>query len=116
MKHRYTAISLPYLSKQEKITAKFAVQVCGSKKVFVVAEAQKIIANVPQTCGLSVADHPLLFFGICGCGIESKFAVPSTAYKLLRFQKFRLRVSGSTFVFVCQFWQIRIDLLITNKR
>ena len=45
---------------------------------FAVAEVQKITANVPQTCGFAVADHLLLFCGICGCGIEFKFAVPST--------------------------------------
>ena len=31
---------------------------------------------------LAVADHPLLFFGLCGRKIEFKFAVPSTAKKL----------------------------------
>ena len=41
---------------------------------------QKITANVPQTCGFAVADHPLLFCGICGCGIQFEFAVPSTAF------------------------------------
>ena len=40
---------------------------------------QKITANVSQTCGFAVADHPLLFCGICGCGIQFEFAVPSTA-------------------------------------
>ena len=35
----------------------------------------------PQTCGFAVADHPLLFYGICGCGIKFKFAVSSTAEK-----------------------------------
>ena len=58
-------------------------EVCGSEKLFAVAEVQKITANVPQACGFAVADHPLLFFGICGCGIEFKFAVPSTAYDIL---------------------------------
>ena len=80
MKQSYVAIGLLYLSNQEKIAAKSAVQVCGSKKLFVVAEVSKIIANVPQTCGFAVADHPLLFCGICGCGIEFKFAVPSTVF------------------------------------
>ena len=42
MKHCYIAIGLLYLSKQEKITAKF-VEV----KSFAVAEVQKI----SQTCG-----------------------------------------------------------------
>ena len=64
-----------------KKTAKFAVQVCESKKSFAVAEVQKITANVPQTCRFAVADHLLLFCGICGCGIEFKFAMPSTAEK-----------------------------------
>ena len=45
-KHFYTAIVLLYLSNQEKITAKFAVQVSGSKNSFAVAEVQKITANV----------------------------------------------------------------------
>ena len=47
---------------------------------------QKITANVSQTCGFVVADHPLLFWGICGCGIEFKFAVPSTANSATNFQ------------------------------
>ena len=63
-----------YLSNQDKITAKFAVQVCGSKKSFAVAEVQEITAKVPQTSGFAVGDHPLLF---CSCGIKCKFAVPS---------------------------------------
>ena len=41
IKHYYIAIGLLYLSKQEKITAKFEVQVCGSEKSFAVAEVQK---------------------------------------------------------------------------
>ena len=79
IKHCCIAKGLLYLSNQEKKTAKFAVQVCGSEKSFAVAEVQKITANVPQTCGFAVADHPLLFCGICGCGLEFKFAVPSAA-------------------------------------
>ena len=52
MKQSYVTIGLLYLSNQEKSAAKFAVQVCGSKKLFVVVEVPKIIANVPQTCDL----------------------------------------------------------------
>ena len=78
IKYCYIAIGQLYLSNQAK-KEKFAVQVCGSEKSFAVAEVQKITANVPQTCGFAVADHLLLFCGICGCGIEFKFAVPSTA-------------------------------------
>ena len=81
IKHCYIAIGLLYLSNQEK-TAKFAIQVSGSKKSFAVAEVQKITANVPQTCGFAVGDHPLLFCGICGRVVVFKFAVPSTAEKL----------------------------------
>ena len=77
IKHCYIAKGLLYLSNQGK-KAKFAVQVCGSEKSFAVAEVQKITANVPQTCGFAVADHPLPFCGICGCGLKFKFAVPST--------------------------------------
>ena len=40
------AIGLLCLSNQEKKTAKFAVQVCGSKKSFAVAKVQKITANL----------------------------------------------------------------------
>ena len=69
IKHCYNAIGLIYLSNQENKTAKFAVQVCGSEKSFAVAEVQKISASVLQTCE------------ICGCGIEFKFAVPSSAEK-----------------------------------
>ena len=72
-----TVIGLLYLSNQEKITARFAVQVCGSKKSFAVAEVPKITAKLPLTCGFAVADHPLLVCRIYGCGIESKFAVYS---------------------------------------
>ena len=57
MKHCYTAVGFLCLSNQEKITTKFAVQVCGSKKLLAVAEVQKITANVPQTCGFAVADR-----------------------------------------------------------
>ena len=45
IKHCFIAISLLYLSNQENKTAKFAIQVCGSKKSFAVAEEQKL----PQT-------------------------------------------------------------------
>ena len=80
--------------KPEKLTAKFAVQVCGREKSFAVTEVQKITANVPQTCGYAVADHLLLFFGICGCAIEWKFAVPSTDYLLVKYcQEFVLQQS-----------------------
>ena len=78
MKRCYTAAWSCQFIKAEKITAKFAVQVCESKKSFAVAEVQKITTNVLQTCGFAVVDHPLLFCGICSCGIECKFAVPST--------------------------------------
>ena len=72
----------PLFIKPGKKTAKFAVQVCGSKKSFAVVEVQKITANVPQTCGFAVADHPLLFCGICSYGLKFKSAVPSTAVLL----------------------------------
>ena len=75
IKHYYIATCL--LCKPGKRNSK----VCGSKKSFAVAEVQKNTANVPQTCGFSVADHLLLFCGICSYGIEFKFAVPSTAEK-----------------------------------
>ena len=65
-KHRYPAIGLLYLSNQEKITAQFAVQVCGSKKSFAVAEVQKNYRK--RTANLR----------ICLCRAEYKFAVPST--------------------------------------
>ena len=78
VKHCYIAIGLLYLSNQRKKTAKFEVQVCGSEKSFAVAGLQKITANVPLTCGFAVADLPLLFCGICGCGIQFDFAVSST--------------------------------------
>ena len=45
---------------------------------FAVAEVQKVTANLSQTCGFAVAEHLLQFCGICGCGIEFKFAVPSS--------------------------------------
>ena len=32
----------------------------------------------PQTCRFAVAEHLLQFCRICGCGIECKFAVPSS--------------------------------------
>ena len=45
---------------------------------FAVAEVRKVTANLSQTCEFAVAEHLLQFFGICGCGIECKFAVPSS--------------------------------------
>ena len=58
IKHCYIAIGLLYLSNQEKNTAKFAVQVCGSKKPFAVAEAQKITTS---TANLRMCDcRPLI--------------------------------------------------------
>ena len=48
---------------------------------FAVAEVRKVTANLSQTCGFLVAEHLLQFCGICGCGIECKFAVPSTDKK-----------------------------------
>ena len=80
IKHCYIAVGLLYLSNQEK-NSKVCGSNCGSKKSFVVAEAQKITANVPRTCGFAVTDHLLLFCKICGCGIEFKFALPSSAEK-----------------------------------
>ena len=56
--------------------SKFAEVQC----VFAVAEVRKVTANLSQTCGFAVAEHLLQFCGICGCGIEYKFAVPSSAY------------------------------------
>ena len=44
---------------------------------FAVAEVRKVTANLSQTCGF--AEHLLQFCGIYGCGIEYKFAVPSSA-------------------------------------
>ena len=41
----------------------------------------KNAANVLHTLGSAVADYPVLFCGICGCGRECKFAVPSTGFK-----------------------------------
>ena len=49
---------------------------------FAIAEVRKVTANLSQTCGFAVAEHLLQFCGICGCGIEFKFAVPSFAYML----------------------------------
>ena len=82
---KISSIVILLFIKPGKKTAKFAVQVSGSKRSFAVAKVQKITANVPQTCGFAVADHPLLFCGICGCGIEFKFALPSTAEKSFNF-------------------------------
>ena len=56
--------------------SKFAEVQCA----FAVAEVRKVTANLSQTCGFAVAEHLLQFFGICGCGIECKFAVPSSDY------------------------------------
>ena len=58
--------------------SKFAEVQCA----FAVAEVRKITANLSQTCGFAVAEYLLLFCGICGCGIEFKFAVPSTAIRV----------------------------------
>ena len=77
----------PLFIKPAKIIAKFALQVCGSKKTFAIAEVQKITAKVPQTCGIAVADYPLLFCGICGCRIECKFLVHSSGVIPLKISK-----------------------------
>ena len=45
---------------------------------FAVAEVQKVTANLSQTCVFAVSEHLLQF---CGCGIEFKFAVPSSDFK-----------------------------------
>ena len=46
--------------------------------VFAVAEVRKVTANLSQAFGFAVTEHLLQFCGICGCGIECKFAVPSS--------------------------------------
>ena len=56
--------------------SKFAEVQCA----FAIAEVQKVTANLLQTCGFAFAEHLLQFCGICGCGIECKFAVPSSGY------------------------------------
>ena len=61
IKHCYIANRSPLFIKLGKKTAQFAVQVYGSEKSFAVAEAQKITANVPQTCGFAVADFHCYF-------------------------------------------------------
>ena len=38
--------------------------------------------KLPQTCGFAVAKHLLQFCGICGCGIEFKFAVAELSLNL----------------------------------
>ena len=77
IKHCYTAIGLVYLSNQEKITAKFA----EVKSHLRLRKCKKLPQTYRKTSGFAFADHPLLFCGIYACGIEYKFAVPSTAYK-----------------------------------
>ena len=59
--------------------SKFAEVQCA----FAVAEVQKVTANLSQTCGFAVAEHLLQFCGICGCGIQCKFAVPSSGNNTL---------------------------------
>ena len=56
IKHCYIAIGLLHLSNQEKKAAKFAVQVCGSKKSLAVAESARNYRK--RTANLR----------ICGCG------------------------------------------------
>ena len=78
MKHRYTAIGLLYLSNQEKITAKFA----EVKSHLRLRKCKKLTQTYRKLADLhAVAHHPLLFCGIGGCGLECKFAVPSTGIK-----------------------------------
>ena len=74
IKHCYIAIGLHYLSNQAKkksLRFKFA----EVKSHLRLQKCKKL----PPICGFAVADHLLLFYGIRGCGIEFKFAVPSTA-------------------------------------
>ena len=75
-------------NKPEKIRAKFA----EVKSHLRLRKGKKL----PQTYGFAFADHPLLFCGICGCGIECKFAVPSTAKKPIVSS---VSVSFSTFAY-----------------
>ena len=49
---------------------------------FAVAEVRKVTANLSQTCGFAVAEHLLQLCGICGCGIECKFAVASSGQNM----------------------------------
>ena len=74
--------------------SKFAEVQCA----FAVAEVRNVTANLSQTCGFAVAEHLLQFFGICGCGIEFKFAVPSSVnlLNIISFNKGMLLI-GDTY-------------------
>ena len=77
IKHCYIAIGLLYLSNQEKKHQSLRFKFAEVKSHLRLGKCEKL----PQTCWFVVADHLLLFCGIRGCGIEFKFAVPSTAEK-----------------------------------
>ena len=53
----------------------------NSKEQSKFAEVRKVTANLSQTCRFAIAVHLLKFCGICGCRIECKFALPSSANK-----------------------------------
>ena len=65
-------------------------KVCGRKSHLRLRKYKKL----PQTCGFEVADNPLLFCGIRGCGIACKFAVPSTVHQIGKKVEFLLEAFG----------------------
>ena len=71
---------LLYLSNQEKKQQSLRFKFAEVKSHLRLWKCKKLA----QTCGFAVADHILLFCGICGYGIEFKFAMPSTAEKPLK--------------------------------
>ena len=73
------------------------------QRAFAVAEVRKVTANLSQTCGFAVAEHLLQFCGICGCGIECKFAVPSSEHYY--------QTENQSIIFV-----MAVGLLKTEKR
>ena len=90
------------LSNQDKIIAKFAVQVCGREKSFANADMQKIplkygklVVLQLQTLHCNVAEFAIVEYSVnlwypalviayttCGCGVKRKFVVPSTGNSL----------------------------------
>ena len=70
--------------------SKFAEVQCA----LAVAEVRKVTANLSQTCGFAVAEHLLQFCGICGCGIEFKFAMPSSGGFNERSEYVKLTMTG----------------------
>ena len=80
MKHCYIAIGLLYLSnqkKQQSLRFKFA----EVNSHLWLRKCKKLRQTYRKLADLRLRTTHCYFCGICGCGIECKFAAPSTAIR-----------------------------------